>query len=985
MKRRPGPPPKPEHTFDEGMLRRFLAAKADPEIGLPELRALHADWSRSGNMIVPADRYSKTIRGWYDDPNALVVDAKSFRGVSAYLTVNLANPALLGRAANRLKVAKQGEATSDAEIVNLRYLYLDCDSKRPDGISATQAELDAAIDLRDRVLADVPGLAASAIWGCSGNGGWIQIRLPDYPNDAAHIEHCRTFLNLLAKRFNTDRAHVDVKTHNPSRIAALPGTLKCKGEHLEDRPWRLVTLETPDEVGAAVAPDRQVAFDLIGWAAENAELQGTRPSTAIAVSPPSTTTDTTSQTTTAPAAQSKRPSPVERARLVIFAPGFPDAVAGRDGHKVLFRAASVLINNFALSDADGFPLFQEWNQAKAIPPESDKQIRHKWESVRNRYPNPSGDLVNADRPFEVGTPEVPRPSYEGANDHVHAPLIDPLTGKPVIEGPDDPHRLARVIRAAYLDTDSRCRLAYYRGDFYIHQGSQYHIDERFRAVELVNRVKRELDFQFELAHAQWKELPKDIRGKEPCAIKVTTRLTGDVTQALIAMTNVSSDREAPFWRFRDEDDPNQPVPVNVIPVANGLLDVGADPPRLLDHTPNFFCVHSLPYAYDPDAPTPERWSRLLADQWPNDAESIDTLHEQLGYLLTPDNSQERIFLWIGPPRSGRSTMKNILIHLVGSPNVAATSAVALGSPHGLESLLNKTVAILGDARTSDTHDTAIMIDRLLRISGNDPVEVNPKGKRILSNVKLSVRFVVISNELPLLRDASNAITSRYLILKTSRTIPPEDRVSGLADKIIAHELPGILNLAIAGLKRLRLRRRFVQPASARDLLDDAEEIASPTQTFVQECLFVDPDVDMPTADAWSLWRSWAFSNGYQPGNMATFGKNLKAACPMVRKSRPRDADSAIHARPSKQVPTYIGITPSESGLERLNRLRTRQMQENGLGGFRNGAGNGHGNGPTNGLPLLGFDTSAANLRVDQEDQEDGAEKLMERYEARDDE
>src|SRR5438093_1430289 len=85
----------------------------------------------------------------------------------------------------------------------------------------------------------------------------------------------------------------------------------------------------------------------------------------------------------------------------------------------------------------------------------------------------------------------------------------------------------------------------------------------------------------------------------------------------------------------------------------------------------------------PSSPPPAKWLKLLNDQWAKDQESIDAIHEQFGYLVTPDTSQQRIMLWIGPPRSGRGTMKEILTALIGAGNVASTSAASLAGDFGL--------------------------------------------------------------------------------------------------------------------------------------------------------------------------------------------------------------------------------------------------------------------------------------------------------------
>jgi putative DNA primase/helicase len=52
---------------------------------------------------------------------------------------------------------------------------------------------------------------------------------------------------------------------------------------------------------------------------------------------------------------------------------------------------------------------------------------------------------------------------------------------------------------------------------------------------------------------------------------------------------------------------------------------------------------------------PLEWLSFLARLWPDDAQSIDALQEIFGYVLTSDTSQQKAFLIVGPPRSGKGT------------------------------------------------------------------------------------------------------------------------------------------------------------------------------------------------------------------------------------------------------------------------------------------------------------------------------------------
>ena len=80
-----------------------------------------------------------TLAGWFDDHERLINEAHRLRGVSAYVTFNPVRSDLLARSDNRLTRARH--TTRDADIVCLRWLYLDIDPLRPAEISSTEAEL----------------------------------------------------------------------------------------------------------------------------------------------------------------------------------------------------------------------------------------------------------------------------------------------------------------------------------------------------------------------------------------------------------------------------------------------------------------------------------------------------------------------------------------------------------------------------------------------------------------------------------------------------------------------------------------------------------------------------------------------------------------------------------------------------------------------------------------------------------------------------
>jgi putative DNA primase/helicase len=126
-------------------------------------------------------------------------------------------------------------------------------------------------------------------------------------------------------------------------------------------------------------------------------------------------------------------------------------------------------------------------------------------------------------------------------------------------------------------------------------------------------------------------------------------------------------------------------------------------------------------------------------------------------------------------------------------------------------LLDKSVAIMADAHIGNRADSVRVLETIKSITGEDAVNIDRKNLRPLLNVRLPIRFVITVNELPNLRDASGALSSRLSILPFTESFEGrEDR--GLEKRLIA-ECPGILAWSLRGLKMLREEGLHVPTAS----------------------------------------------------------------------------------------------------------------------------------------------------------------------------
>ena len=225
--------------FDEGVFRTFV----DPG-EVVEVRILGA---RGKDKAWDGFWANGTVSGYFDDYQAFcdcVELADKTKNSGIYFTLQVIDPRLIGRSVNRLRPAKQ--TTSDTNVIAYRWLPVDLDPKRPSGVSSSDTELTAALELREE-MADwiVSNMAfPKPIKAMSGNGAHLLFRLQDIPVEESFTTFIKNVLSGLADRFNTDSVDIDTSVFNPARIWKLYGTTARKGDpvpgsqYQEERPHR---------------------------------------------------------------------------------------------------------------------------------------------------------------------------------------------------------------------------------------------------------------------------------------------------------------------------------------------------------------------------------------------------------------------------------------------------------------------------------------------------------------------------------------------------------------------------------------------------------------------------------------------------------------------------------------------------------------------------------------------------------------------------
>jgi putative DNA primase/helicase len=424
-------------------------------------------------------------------------------------------------------------------------------------------------------------------------------------------------------------------------------------------------------------------------------------------------------------------------------------------------------------------------------------------------------------------------------------------------------------------------------DLLIHQGGQFYDWDGtcWPTVE---------DAALVSAFYKWFEHKSFLNEKgEPKPFAPTVRKVTDLIGAAKGITNLPAYVETPSWL----EDASHPAD-EVISCRNGLVHWPTR--KLLDHTPQYYVHHSVPFAFDPKAPSPTLWLDFLNQLWPGDPESIATLQQIFGYLVSGDTRQHKAFMIVGPRRAGKGTIGRVLTRMIGRHNVAGPTLASLATNFGLQDLIGKPVGLISDARISSRTDGAIVTERLLSISGEDLQNVDRKYKEPWSGY-LPTRFVILTNELPRLPDASGALAGRFVVLMLRNNFYGKEDLT-LTDRL-CEELPGIFNWALDGLQLLRARGKFRAPVASATALQDLEDLASPVGAFIREMCAIGPSNAIETEALWKMYQQWCLDEGHKSRDSSTFGKDLRAAAPEIEKRRPGNRGARAHI--------YVGICPKK--------------------------------------------------------------------------
>lgn len=554
------------------------------------------------------------------------------------------------------------------------------------------------------------------------------------------------------------------------------------------------------------------------------------------------------------------------ARCRAYVAKMPGAISGAGGHNLTLHVACEC-RRFGLSKSEARQILDEYN-LRCEPPWSDREIEHKilsaWAKVAE-----VGSRLHEDR---RGTPP-PRASGAAPPDGSYRLGERDVTTGRLVLSPKQTLPTARAFLREFYDHADGRTLINYAGVWMRWHRNRYVVESdamlRKRLLPWLDDAVRVVTKDGETTLVPFDSNPTTVEAS---------------IKTLQAWAAISEELRPPVWIGDDVDPRDTGERRDLLFYPSGTLNLQTG--EIMPPTPAMFNSFAIEFDHNPNAPEPTRWLHFLNQLWPNDPESIELLQEWFGYCLVADNRQNKMLLLVGPKRSGKGTIGRILYQLVGKGNAVWPTTGSLAGEFGLQPLIGKGLAIISDARFHGDNITTV-VERLLTISGDDESTIN---RKFLGSVtmRLGTRFLILSNELPRMTDASGALAGRFLIATLKQSFFGQEDHN--LERDLLTEIPGILCWACEGLARLRVRGRLRQPESAMAEVRALDDLSSPVGAFLRECCILGAGQWVLCDDLWAAWKDWCKDQGRDAvGTKATFGRDLAAAAPGVEKRRNHEA------------------------------------------------------------------------------------------------
>jgi P4 family phage/plasmid primase-like protien len=285
----------------------------------------------------------------------------------------------------------------------------------------------------------------------------------------------------------------------------------------------------------------------------------------------------------------------------------------------------------------------------------------------------------------------------------------------------------------------------------------------------------------------------------------------------------------------------------IIAGTNASLDIATG--ALVPHSPDHMATRRVGCAIEPGAQCP-RWLKFLDEKTPKDCAL--TVQEWCGAALVRGKRREltKGLIVHGPTRSGKTQLSEVVKALLGG-STCGLHVRAMSERFGMQPLLQASGWIADDAVGEGV---AMDAEAYKVIVTGESVSVERKNKTNVET-RFDMPVLLTMNAFPIVKDSSDAVYNRTLVLPMLSSESEQTAIE-VAKEVIQYELPGVLNWALEGWRRVRDRGWYEPPDVMRAATAEFKGQNNPFAEFADLCLQAAPDSMIMRHDLNLVFNNW---------------------------------------------------------------------------------------------------------------------------------
>jgi len=321
------------------------------------------------------------------------------------------------------------------------------------------------------------------------------------------------------------------------------------------------------------------------------------------------------------------------------------------------------------------------------------------------------------------------------------------------------------------------------------------------------------------------------------------------------------------------------TPKNIIPFSNVGYNVLTKKSEIYKPEWNFKRKLNAPYIEGMNAPNFLRFLKETLYE-----EDLDLMQELFGFVFYREYFLKKGFIFVGEKNTGKTTLINVLVALIGIQNCSGLSLQKIGTAKAFDmaSLYEKYLNFYDDLSSKDLIDNS----GFKVATGGGYITAEQKFGDLFQFMSFA-KLLFASNKIPPVKDLDDdAHFLRNILVQFDNEVSESEIDPQLLEKLTTeNELAGIVNWALEGLHRLFENKRFGYNKTLEEVKQIICRSGNPIYSFVEKVLIEKEGGRLSREEMFEVYRFYAKENKISPLTKEQLGRQLQKVAPFITDKR----------------------------------------------------------------------------------------------------